>query len=77
VQSVRKSTDVSKEHIASIFRLEEYANIESNVKAGGKQKKERNHLEDQGVDEKIILKSKLYLCLKNTFNQECITGSGY
>jgi hypothetical protein len=32
------STDVSEEHIASIFRVEEYAEQETSVKAGGKQK---------------------------------------
>jgi hypothetical protein len=32
-----KVTDVSEEHIASIFRVEEYAEEETRVKAGGKQ----------------------------------------
>jgi hypothetical protein len=31
-----KSSDVSEEHVASIFRVEEYAKQESCVKAGGK-----------------------------------------
>jgi hypothetical protein len=31
------STDVSEEHIASIFRDEEYADQETSVKAGGQQ----------------------------------------
>jgi hypothetical protein len=32
-----ESTDVSEEHIASIFRVEEYAEQETSVKVGGKQ----------------------------------------
>jgi hypothetical protein len=31
------STDVSEEHTASIFRIEEYPEQETKVKAGGKQ----------------------------------------
>jgi hypothetical protein len=31
------STDVSEEHIASIFRVEKYAEEETRAKAGGKQ----------------------------------------
>jgi hypothetical protein len=31
------STDVSEEHIASIFRVEEYAEEETDLKAGDKQ----------------------------------------
>jgi hypothetical protein len=31
------STDVLEEHIASIFRVEEYAEQETSVKAGGEQ----------------------------------------
>jgi hypothetical protein len=31
----RKSTEVSGEHVASIFRVEEYAKKETGVKAGG------------------------------------------
>jgi hypothetical protein len=31
------STDVSEEHITSIFRVEKYAEQETSVKAGGKQ----------------------------------------
>jgi hypothetical protein len=32
------STDVSEEHVASIFRVEEQAEQETSVKAGGKQR---------------------------------------
>jgi hypothetical protein len=32
-----KSTDVSEEHVASIFRAEEKSEQETSVKAGGKQ----------------------------------------
>jgi hypothetical protein len=35
LSSVRlKSTDVSEEHVASIFRIEEYAEQETSIKAG-------------------------------------------
>jgi hypothetical protein len=35
------STDVSEEHIASTFRVEEYAEQETSVKAGGKHSREK------------------------------------
>jgi hypothetical protein len=53
------STDVSEEHIASIFRVEEEAEQETSVKAGGKQ----SRLTFNGLHGLIFQKIVVFLVL--------------
>jgi hypothetical protein len=43
------STDVSEEHVASIFRVEECAEQEKSMKAGGKQRKQSLTLKMEAI----------------------------